>query len=157
VQPSPLPPAELGPALADVFRVVGPLYRHAARAVSEDEPLEQVSTGVRAVLEWVQVAGPATVPAVARSIATSRQFVQRMVNEAVDRGLVEMGDNPTHKRSRLVVLTPEGRAVIDRITAREQGVLAETAGELTRDDIDTCLRVLRHMLDRVQQRTGNLD
>ena len=47
MQPSrngqPLTPVELGPALAEVFRVVGPLYRHAARAVAEDEAIEQVS------------------------------------------------------------------------------------------------------------------
>jgi DNA-binding MarR family transcriptional regulator len=157
MQPAPLPPVELGPALAEVFRVVGPLYRHAARAVAEDEAMEQVSTGVRAVLEHLLVAGAEPVPAVARAIATSRQFVQRMVNEAADQGLVELVDNPAHRRSRLVALTPPGRKVIERITHREQLVLGATAGGLTGTDIDTCVRVLRCMLEQVRARTGNLD
>lgn len=154
---TPLSPDELGSALAEVFRVVGPLYRHAARAVANEEAIEEVSTGVRAVLERLLVAGAEPVPAIARAIATSRQFAQRMTNEAASVGFVETVDNPAHKRSRLISLTPTGRAVIERITAREQRVLADTPGGLTKDDIDTCLRVLRHLLDQVSARTGNLD
>jgi DNA-binding MarR family transcriptional regulator len=47
---------------------------------------------------------------------------------------------------RLVMLTERGRAVIDAVTAREHEQLRRVGGDLTRADVDTCMRVLSHML-----------
>jgi DNA-binding MarR family transcriptional regulator len=154
MQETPLTPEELGPALAEVFLVLGPLYRITADIVARDEPIEQIPTGVRAVLERVAVDGPQTVPAVARAIETSRQFVQRMVNEAADRELVVLRDNERHRRSRLVALTPHGRSVIDRIVAREQAVLAGVGGDLTAGEVATCIDVLARVLEHLRNHRG---
>jgi len=148
----PLPPDELGPRLSALFRAVGPLYRHAARQVAEAESIEGVSTGVRAVLEQLHVAGPQTVPGIARAVATSRQYVQRMTNEAAERDLVITADNPTHRRSSLVELTPAGQATIERILTREHIALAAVGEGLTDAEVATCTAVLERLVAGLEPR-----
>jgi DNA-binding MarR family transcriptional regulator len=88
-----------------------------------------------------------TVPQMARAQALSRQFVQRMVNEATARHLVETAPNPAHKRSSLIRLTDEGSAAISALAAREHALLREAGGGLAGTEVATCLRVLRRLLD----------
>src|SRR5262249_5461215 len=54
--------------------------------------------------------GPLTVPQIAQMRPTSRQRMQRLANELWTEGLVEFIDNPKHRRSKLVQLTPKGDA-----------------------------------------------
>jgi len=143
---APLDPDALADRLAEVYLLVGPLYRRVLRAVEQGEPIEGVSVGVRAVLDLLARGGPMTVPQMGRAQSLSRQFVQRMVNEAAAAGLVDLVDNPAHRRSRLVRLTAAGRARIAAVTARERGLLRQVPGDLTGPEVDTCLRVLDRML-----------
>lgn len=138
-------------ALAEVYLLVGPLYRRVLRAVERDEERNRVSVGVRAVLDQLRRHGPMTVPQVGRSQSLSRQFVQRMVNEAVDAGLVELVDNPQHRRSRLVGLTGDGRATIERVVAREHATLAGIAAHLSDRDVAATKIVLQQLLDGLDE------
>ncbi|WP_177198632.1 MarR family winged helix-turn-helix transcriptional regulator [Streptomyces colonosanans] len=131
----------------EVFALVGPLYRRVLRKVEQAEPIEGISVGVRAVLDLLRGHGPLTVPQMGRAQALSRQFVQRMVNDAAARGLVESIPNPAHKRSSLIRLTDGGRAAIDAVTAREYALLAQVRGDLREADVQTCVRVLTRMLE----------
>ncbi|MER5295066.1 MULTISPECIES: MarR family winged helix-turn-helix transcriptional regulator [Streptomyces] len=142
----PLPPDELGHRLTEVFDLVGPLYRRVQRAVEQGEAVEGLSVGVRAVLDLLHKHGPMTVPQMGRAQAISRQFVQRMVNDAAARGLVESIPNPAHQRSSLIRLTDEGRSAITAVLAREHTVMREAGGELTEAEVTACLRVLGEML-----------
>nr|WP_197973306.1 MULTISPECIES: MarR family transcriptional regulator [Streptomyces] len=128
--------------------MVGPLYRRVQRKVEQGEAVEGLSVGVRAVLDLLHKHGPMTVPQMGRAQAISRQFVQRMVNDAAARGLVESIPNPAHQRSPLIRLTAGGRAAITAVLAREHTVLREVGGDLTDADVRTCLRVLGEMLKR---------
>ncbi|MFF0990256.1 MarR family winged helix-turn-helix transcriptional regulator [Kocuria nitroreducens] len=141
-----LSPDALAARLAEIYLVVGPLYRKASRVVEREQPVMGMSVGVRAVLEQLQRDGEVTVPTIAASQELSRQFVQRMVHEAREAGLVELVGNPRHRRSSLVRLTPEGHSAIAAVTDREHRMMARVAGHLTDADIDTALRVLRSML-----------
>lgn len=143
---TPLDPDELASRLAEVYLVVGPLYRSVLRAVERDAPLHGVSAGVRAVLDLLRRNGPMTVPEMGRAQSLSRQFVQRTVNDAEADGLVELVVNPAHRRSRLVRPTPAGTAAIRAVTTREHEHLRRTPGGLTRTEVDGCLRVLTAML-----------
>jgi DNA-binding MarR family transcriptional regulator len=143
----PLSPNVLGARLAEVFALVGPLYRRAAAVVQSNVPVEHTSMGVRAVLERLATDGPATVSQMARRLELSRQFVQRTVDEATAQSLVGARPNPAHKRSPLIELTTAGQRRINTITARERAVLGTTAGDLTSADIDTSLHVLTNLLE----------
>jgi DNA-binding MarR family transcriptional regulator len=155
VTDAPLDPDALATRLAEVYLVVGPLYRRALRAVELAAPQEGLSVGVRAVLDQLRRGGPLTVPQLAAGQSLSRQFVQRMVNEAAGAGLVELVDNPAHRRSRLVRLTGRGREVIDAVAAREHGELRRVGADLTAADVDACLRVLHRMLAALEAADGD--
>ncbi|MEV6208930.1 MarR family winged helix-turn-helix transcriptional regulator [Kitasatospora sp. NPDC051914] len=144
---APLPPDDLGPRLMEVFALVGPLYRRVQRKVEQDAPLQGLSVGVRAVLELLREHGPMTVPQMGRAQALSRQFVQRMVNDAAARHLVETIPNPAHQRSSLIRLTGEGTAAITAVTDREHALLRQIGGDLTDADVATCVKVLARMLE----------
>ncbi|MFE9450180.1 MarR family winged helix-turn-helix transcriptional regulator [Streptomyces sp. NPDC006739] len=142
----PLTPEDVGPRLMEVFALVGPLYRRVSRKIEQDAPRQGLSVGVRAVLDLLRQHGPMTVPQMGRAQSISRQFVQRMVNDAVADGLVEAVPNPAHARSSLIRLTDAGRTAIDAVVARENALLCEAADDLTASDVDTCVRVLSRML-----------
>jgi DNA-binding MarR family transcriptional regulator len=143
---APLDPDALGARLAEIYTVVGPVYRRALRVVERDAPVEGLSVGVRAVLDLLHRHGAMTVPQMGRAQALSRQFVQRMVNSAASSGLVELIDNPQHRRSSLVRLTGAGEDAITALTQREHAALRHVGGELTAVEVDACLKVLTEML-----------
>ncbi|TXS61140.1 MarR family transcriptional regulator [Streptomyces sp. me109] len=143
---SPLPPDEAGSRLMEVFALVGPLYRRVHRKVEQEAARRGLSVGVRAVLDLLREHGPMTVPDMGRAQSISRQFVQRMVNDAAANALVEAVPNPAHARSSLIRLTDTGRTAIEAVVAQEHAVLRTAAADLTTGDVDTCVRVLSRML-----------
>ncbi|HMM93657.1 MarR family winged helix-turn-helix transcriptional regulator [Phycicoccus sp.] len=152
---APLTPDRLGPRLAEVYHLLGTVYRQVQRRVETDEPAMGMSVGVRAVLDALHRRDrPTTVPRLAADLELSRQFVQRMVNDALDAGWLERRDNPSHRRSVLLALTPAGRAAIDAVVGREHALMGATPGGLTEEDVATTLRVLAAMrtaLDRLDR------
>jgi DNA-binding MarR family transcriptional regulator len=133
--------------LMEVFDLVGPLYHKVFRKVEQETPVDGVSVGVRAVLDLLQRHGPLTVPGLSREQALSRQFVQRMVNDAVALGYVETRPNPAHRRSPLIALTPAGAEAVAAVTAHERALLRQVGGDLTHAEVDACVKVLGRMLD----------
>lgn len=140
-------PEGLTNRLSEVFDLVGPLYRRTHRKVEQDVSTEGLSVGVRAVLSMLREHGPMTVPQMGRAQALSRQFVQRMVNDAAAQGLVESTPNPAHKKSSLNRLTAQGQAAITAVVDRERAVLRQVDGDLTEAEVDACLRVLSRLLE----------
>ncbi|MFJ8778433.1 MarR family winged helix-turn-helix transcriptional regulator [Streptomyces sp. NPDC102476] len=143
----PLPPDDLGHRVSEVFDLVGALYRRGLRKLEQDEVVDGVSVGVRSVLVLLHRYGPMTVPQMGRLMALTRQFVQRMANDAMERGWAEATPNPAHQRSYLIRITDEGVAVITAILAREHALNRQVGGgELTEAELRACVRVLKEML-----------
>lgn len=142
----PLPPDELGHRVSEVFDLIGALYRRGLRKLEQAEAEEGVSVGVRSVLGLLHRYGPMTVPQMGRIMALTRQFVQRMVNDALARGWVETTPNPAHQRSSLIRITDEGAAVITAILDREHALNRQVGGDLTEAELTACRRVLKQML-----------
>ncbi len=142
---APLTPETLAARLAEVYVALGPVYRRVARIVEQDEQISGLQVGVRNVLDQLRRDGDRTVPQLARTQELSRQYTQRMVDRARADGLVELVDNPAHRRSRLVRLTPAGETAITAVIARELSLLARVGGDLTASELDGTLRVLHHM------------
>jgi DNA-binding MarR family transcriptional regulator len=94
---------------------------------------------------------PTTMAGLARVLGLTRQAVQRVVGEMRRAGLVELQENPEHKRAGLVVLTPEGRAAHDKADALRvpwtEG-LAAGLDELRVARAGEVVRTLRETLDR---------
>ncbi|WCH97011.1 MarR family transcriptional regulator [Streptomyces moderatus] len=142
----PLSPDDLGHRVSEVFDLIGALYRRGLRKLEQGEEVEGVSVGVRSVLVLLHRYGPMTVPQMGRLMTLTRQFVQRMVNDALTRGWAEATPNPAHQRSSLIRITDEGEAVITAILAREHALNRQVGGELTEAELQACVRVLKEML-----------
>jgi DNA-binding MarR family transcriptional regulator len=140
-----LTPTHRAARLAEVYVALGPVYRRVSRLVEQDEQVSGLSVGVRNVLDQLCRDGDRTVPQLARAQDLSRQYTQRMVDQAAADGLVELVENPAHRRSRLVRLTPTGKAAITAVLERELSLLERVGGDLTAAELAGTLRVLHHM------------
>lgn len=102
-----------------------------------------LSPAARAILELIDIAGPQTVPAIARRRNTSRQNIQVQVDALTGAGLVELQPNPGHKRSARIVLSAAGRSRCREIRAREAALMARLAPELEGRDLREAAAVVR--------------
>ncbi|MEZ5936065.1 MAG: MarR family transcriptional regulator [Alphaproteobacteria bacterium] len=100
--------------------------------------------------------GPLTVPQIAQMRPTSRQRMQRLADELAAEGLVEFIDNPKHRRSKLVRLTPEGGARYRELDARFLTIASTLGVELTEPDIRATTEVLQQLSDEVKARSERL-
>ncbi len=104
-----------------------------------------VTASMRAVLESISRQGPNTVPELARQRPVSRQHIQRIVDQLLERNLVQLEDNPSHKRSPRVALTPRGETAFNAMSEREKTVLSRIARSLSAAEAHTALRALGKM------------
>lgn len=74
--------------------------------------------------------GPQTVPQLAASRPVARQRIQLIANELAAEGLVAFVDNPAHKRSRLLSITPAGEDRYHQVRDRMLALCAGFAGDL---------------------------
>lgn len=111
--------------------------------------------GYWSVLRLLKTNGPQTVPQLARYRYVPRQSVQKLANEMLKDGVIELVNNPAHKRSKLLRLTPKGDIVFQEMNDRI-AKLAETlakqqdAAQLQNaaDVVKKLHEQLREMLDQ---------
>ena len=110
-------------------------------ACESNELLSQfdISASHRAVLEILSNVEPETVPNMAKNYDASRQHVQKIVNELATKGLVETHENPSHKRSVLVVRTNKGKKLLEKIKKMEEKIY---------------LHMMQHLDETSLQQTG---
>lgn len=100
--------------------------------------------------------GPLTVPQIAQMRPTSRQRMQRLANELAAEGLVEFIDNPKHRRSKLVQLTPKGDARYRELNARFLEIASTMSVALSEADIRKTTEIVRQLSDDVKARSKRL-
>lgn len=94
--------------------------------------------------------GPLTVPQIAEMRPTSRQRMQRLADELAAEGLVEFVDNPKHRRSRLVRLTPRGRARYREMEARFLAIASTLGAGLGEGDVRRAGETVRRLSGEVK-------
>lgn len=110
------------------------------------------------VLSAVVGAGrPPTVPQIGRSLGHPRQVIQRAALELAGLGLIELIDNPDHKRARLLEATMAGRALHAKASKRAlqlaRGLTSGLDPALIHRLTDG-LRALRERLEQNVRATG---
>jgi DNA-binding MarR family transcriptional regulator len=141
--------------ILEVFRVNGDLLTEGNRLT---RPYGQSSA------RW-QILGalrnhPHTVAGIARDMGLARQSVQRTADLLAAEGLVAYTDNPAHRRSKLVRLTPLGLEILALISGRQvawTNELAEALG-LGEKELRAALEVLRQLrveLERPRRGQGD--
>ena len=100
--------------------------------------------------------GPLTVPQIAQTRPTSRQRMQRLADELAAEGLVKFIDNPKHRRSKLVQLTPKGDARYRQLDARLLAIASTMCAALSEPDIRRTTEIVRQLSDNVKARSERL-
>jgi DNA-binding MarR family transcriptional regulator len=100
--------------------------------------------------------GPLTVPQIAQMRPTSRQRMQRLADELAAEGLVTFIDNPKHRRSKLVQLTPKGGARYRELNARLLSIASTMRVALSEPDIRKTTEIVRQLSDDVKARSERL-
>jgi DNA-binding MarR family transcriptional regulator len=138
-----------GEAIAELMLEVAQCFFR-IRAVGQQAGLiTSWGGGAFGFMRSLALLGPLTVPQIAQMRPTSRQRMQRLADELAAEGLVEFIDNPKHRRSKLVQLTPEGssryREMNDRLLA-----IASTLGVgLSEGDIREATERVRRLSDEL--------
>ena len=97
--------------------------------------------------------GPLTVPQIAQMRPTSRPRMQRLADELAAEGLVEFVDNPRHRRSRLVRLTPRGDVRYRQLGARLLSIASTMGVGLTEAEIRKTTGIVRELGDDAKARS----
>lgn len=111
---------------------------------------DQVSTATRSLLFSLHREGPCTVPDLARERLVSRQIIQTQINLLLEQKLVESRDNPHHRRSRLLALTPKGREVVDGMLSREKALLEKAGSPLSSSQVKAASGTLRELREHLE-------
>lgn len=101
-----------------------------------------LTAATRGVLDALLLGGAATVPRIARERGASRQHVQQLVDALLERDLVERHSNPNHKRSLLIALTDEGRALVENMRAEERNAIGRIQAGVSDHAIEEAQLVL---------------
>ncbi|MEW2133912.1 MarR family winged helix-turn-helix transcriptional regulator [Streptomyces sp. NPDC005435] len=138
--------------VADMYEAAGALRRLGERTAAA-EGLTQARWQVMSVV----AESPLTVPQAARRLGVSRQNVQRVAGDLVERDLAAFEPNPDHRGSPLLVLTGAGAEALGRVTERATATHRAVFGEIPGEDVHAArefLRVLLTELDRYEAAGG---
>jgi DNA-binding MarR family transcriptional regulator len=119
---------------ADLFRMVAEL----------DSSFSQVK-----MLFLLEDGGEHSVKEIAHHLGLSLPAASRAVDGLIQRGYVSRRESATDRRSRLVALTDDGRAVVDRVLRARLHTLEAFADELTLQERDCLYTALLPIVERI--------
>jgi DNA-binding MarR family transcriptional regulator len=129
-----------------IFRLEGVL---SAAGDSLAAPFGQTSARWRVLAAVEQE--PRTVAEIARAWSFARQSVQRVADVLARDGLVAYEDNPSHRRAKLVRLTPRGTATLTEIQTAQRAWANGLGERLVERDLQTANRILSDILDTLAE------
>ncbi|MFD8808819.1 MarR family winged helix-turn-helix transcriptional regulator [Streptomyces sp. NPDC059597] len=138
--------------VADLYEAAGALRRLGERTAAA-EGLTQARWQVMSVV----AESPLTVPQAARRLGVSRQNVQRVAGDLVERDLAAFEPNPDHRGSPLLVLTGAGAEALGRVTVGAATAHRAVFGEIPGEDVHAAREFLRGLLtglDRYEAEAG---
>jgi DNA-binding MarR family transcriptional regulator len=102
------------------------------------------------VLETIQDR-PATVAQIGRTLHLARQGVQRLADLLVRDGLAAYEANPTHRRAKLLRITPQGRRALRTIQTAQAAWADALGAELGQADLQRASIVLDQVVQALQK------
>jgi DNA-binding MarR family transcriptional regulator len=152
---TPLSPSERSfgqyAALQEVFDQAVSLFHLLRTLAAQLHGQGNLTAARRGILRSLDRLGPQTVPQMARARPVSRQHIQTEVNELEADGLVELVENVAHKRSRLVRLTPKGKAHLEAMYRREAELLGAVELAIPEDALRSTALVLQELREALLQ------
>ncbi|MFE9097941.1 MarR family transcriptional regulator [Streptomyces sp. NPDC007264] len=126
--------------LARQLSGAGAVKRDLGRILPPDCP-----GGSAAVLTLLGRHGDMRISKLAELLAVDMSVTSRHVAHVADRGWIERSPDPADKRSRILRLTPPGRAQLDELSRRTTELLAERLSDWSDDDIGRLTRLLARL------------
>jgi len=111
-----------------------------------------ISAGSRLLLRFLSDEGPTTVPSIARARGVSRQHIQTVVDGLRLRDLVERIENPAHKRSKLIRLSPLGELLLAEVDRREESVWLGLNLNVRRRELDAATDTIGQLRARLESK-----
>ncbi len=108
-----------------------------------------ISACDRSVMEYLYPDKKLSVPQIAELYDVSRQHIQSIVNSLLQRQIVELNDNPKHKRSPLVSLTTSGAELYAEIKRRDELAFTKIFSEIKRSDNEITQKTLKKLVTRL--------
>lgn len=109
-----------------------------------------LSPSQMSALATVEKCGPVTPSELADHERVKRPTATRIVARLAEQGLVSRAADPGDRRSSLVSISPEGKALLGKLRGRKNAYLARRLRELDADEISALERaayVLEHLLE----------
>jgi DNA-binding MarR family transcriptional regulator len=132
---------------------LGAVSHHVNRTASPDmfRVLGEVGlsfTQMKALFQLAEV-GELSVKDLADRLAMSFPAMSRSVDGLVQRGFVARREHETDRRSKRIALLPEGREVLDRVTAARSHALVAFAAGLTDAERTALYQALLPIAERI--------
>jgi len=137
-----------------LFAEINALSLLVKRATNLQYPQGELSASERTVLQILEASGPQTVPQIARARSTSRQNIQILVNRLAGESCVKTMINPGHKRSVLLGLTVEGRALLRAAEQQQSKLTTKLEPVASWEELRAAVRVLRQFRALLEDQEG---
>ncbi|MFI8188360.1 MarR family winged helix-turn-helix transcriptional regulator [Streptomyces sp. NPDC085946] len=124
------------------FSAFGAVKRELGRLMPADCP-----SGSAAVLTLLDRHGAMRTSKLAELLAVDMSVTSRHVTHLAERGWIERSPDPADKRSRILRLTPAGRAQLDDLSLRVTQVLAERLSDWSDEDVGRLTRLMARLRD----------
>lgn len=131
------------PAMDAVLGETVALFHRLKGAAQQVHGQGELSSGRWGVLRDLSQSGSQTVPQMARSRPVSRQYMQTLVDGLREQGLVELFENPAHKRSPLVQMTTKGKTLLDGMSQRATRVFKRLPSTIPEKELQRTASTLR--------------
>jgi len=96
----------------------------------------------RAMLEALYNHGKQTIIQLAENRSVSRQFIQKNIEYLKKNSYVEIIENPEHRRSFFIEITPQGKSTIMNMLKKEKELFTDLCGSFKESNLKNSLMVL---------------
>jgi DNA-binding MarR family transcriptional regulator len=129
----------------DIYEAAGAI-RGTGQALARAEGLTLAQW---TLLQQVRDTPEMTVARAARRLGVTRQSVQKTANELAARGHLEFVDNPDHKTSPLITISPTGSEVLDRMNRSADIANQRHFHDLTAAEVAATRQTLQRMTQAI--------
>jgi DNA-binding MarR family transcriptional regulator len=145
-----------GEAIADLMLEVAQFFFRIRAIGRKTGLITGWGGGAFGFMRSLALLGPLTIPQIAQMRPTSRQRMQRLADELAVDGLVKSIDNPKHRRSKLLQLTPKGDARYHELNARLLAIASTMGVGLSVADLRKTTEIVRQLSDDAKERSERL-
>ncbi|MEN9220879.1 MAG: helix-turn-helix domain-containing protein [Thermostichus sp. BF3_bins_97] len=132
--------------ILEVFRLNG-LLLEAGDTITRPVGLSSARWQVLGVVEHE----PTSVAYVARIMGLTRQSVQKTADALANEGFIVYTENPHHRRSKLMNITPKGRKALDYIQQRQRDWASQIGERQNLENLKIAVALLQQVRETLEQ------